>query len=205
MKIIRTAIWISLAAGLAGGLSNICLADGPNLVTIDRLQAAYRAETIAQARYLAFAVKADDEGYKQVASLFRTVARSEQILYTFHYDAIKEMGGVPADVTADPPTVATTKENLEFASNKEAADQLNADYSTYIKTARAEGSRTAAKVLEYARIVEAQNFRLFAAAVKSLESMKNGPRAYYICGVNGLVSPTLDVASCSGPDWEKVK
>lgn len=205
MRIIRTSLWISLVAGIAGALSNTSLADGPNLVTVDRLQAAYRAENIAQERYLAFARKADDEGYKQVASLFRTVARSEQILYTFHYDAIKELGGVPAEVTADPPTVATTKENLEFASKKDAAEQRDADYATYVKAARAEGSKAAAKVLDYARIVEAQNVRLFTLAAKNLESMKNGPHSYYICGVSGLVTPTLDTASCSGPDWEKVK
>jgi rubrerythrin len=111
MKLIRTGIWISLIAGLIGTLPNTCLAaDGPNLVTVDRLQAAYRAENITQERYLAFAKKADDEGYKQVGSLFRTVARSEQILYTFHFDAINELGGVPEEVASEPPTVASTKE-----------------------------------------------------------------------------------------------
>jgi rubrerythrin len=206
MKIIRTGIWISLLAGLTGVLPTRCVAaDGPNLVTVDRLQVAYRAENIAQERYLAFAKKADDEGYKQVGSLFRTVARSEQILYTFHFDAIKELGSVPEEVASQLPTVASTKENLEKSYNKAAADQFDADYSTYVKTARAEGSRTAATVLEYARIVEAQNFRLFALAAKNLEQMRNGPRAYYICGVSGLVTATLDAASCSGPDWEKVR
>lgn len=199
-------ICISLFAGLAGVMPSACLAaDGPILMTLDRLQATYRAETIAQERYLAFAVKADEEGYKQVGSLFRAVARSEQILYTFHFDAIKELGGVPEEVASQPATVASTKENLEKSSNKAEADQLEADYSRYVKTARAEGNRNAAKVLEYARIVEAQNVRLFAVAAKSLEQMRNGPRAYYICGVSGLVTTTLDAGNCGGPDWEKVK
>lgn len=206
MTIIRAGIWISLFAGLTGTLQNTCLGgDGPNLVTIDRLQAAYRAENIAQERYLAFAKKADDEGYKQVGSLFRTVARSEQILYTFHFDAIKELGGVPEEVAPQELTIASTKENLEKSSNKAEAEQFDADYTTYVKTARAEGSRTAAKVLEYARIVEAQNVRLFALAAKNLEQMRNGPKAYFICGVSGMVTPTLDTASCAGPDWEKVR
>jgi rubrerythrin len=206
MTIIRTGIWISLLAGLTSALPNTCLAaDGPNLVTVDRLQAAYRAENIAQERYLAFAKKADEEGYKQVGSLFRTVARSEQILYTFHFDSIKELGGVPEEVASQELTVASTKENLEKLSNKAEADQFDADYATYVKTARAEGSRTAAKVLEYARIVEAQDVRLFALAAKNLEQMRNGPRGYYICGVSGLVTTTLDAASCAGTDWEKVK
>ncbi len=206
MTNLRTWMWVALFAVIAGCMQSVCLAaDGPNLVTLDRLQAVYRAENIAQERYLAFAAKADDEGYKQAASLFRAVARAEQILYTYHFDAIKELGGVPEDVASQPLTVASTKENLEKSSNKAEADQLDADFTTYVKNARAEGNRNAAKVLEYARVVEAQNSHLFAAAAKNVEQMRGGPRGYYICGVTGFVSPTLDMASCPGPDWEKVK
>ncbi len=207
MTNLRTWMWIALLAVIAGCMQSAILAadGGPNLVTLDRLQAAYRAENIAQERNLAFAAKADDEGYKQVGSLFRAVARAEQILYTYHFDAIKELGGVPAEVNAEPPTVGTTKENLEKFSNKAEADQFDAEYTTYVKNARAEGNRNVAKVLEYARLVEAQNVRLFAMAAKGLEQMRGGPKGYYICGISGVVSPTLDMANCSGPDWEKVK
>lgn len=202
---IRTIIWTSLFAVTAGGVQTCWGADGPNLMTVQHLQAAYRAETIAQERYMAFAVKADDEGYKQVASLFRAVARAEQILYTYHFDTIKALGGVPEEVVAEQPTVGSTKENLEKASNKTEADQLDAELATYVKAARAEGNRDAAKVLEYARVVEAQNFRLFAGAAKSLEQMRGTPKGYYICGVTGFVSATLDQSGCPGPDWERVK
>jgi rubrerythrin len=202
----RTFIGISLVALTGGVMQSTCFAaDGPNLATLDHLQAVHRAETNAQERFMAFAAKADEEGYRQVASLFRAVARAEQIMYTFHFDAIKELGGVPEDVVADQPTVASTKENLEKSSNKTAADQLDADYATYVKAARAEGNRNPAKLLEYARVVEAQNVRLFAAAAKSLEQMRGNPKGYYICGVSGFVAPTLDAANCAGPDWEKVK
>jgi rubrerythrin len=200
-------MWVALFAVIAGCVQSAILAadGGPALVTLDRLQAAYRAENIAQERYLAFAAKADEEGYKQAASLFRAVARAEQILYTYHFDAIKELGGVPAEVESQPPTVGSTKENLEKSSNKAEADQFDADYTTYVKAARAEGNRTAAKALEYARIVQVQNVRLFAVAAKSVDQMRGGPKAYYICGVSGVVSATLDAANCSGPDWEKVR
>jgi len=207
MTNLRTWMWTALFAVVAGCMQSAILAadGGPALVTLDRLQAAYRAENIAQERYLAFAAKADEEGYKQAASLFRAVARAEQILYTYHFDAIKELGGVPAEVESQPPTVGSTKENLEKSSNKAEAEQFDSDYTTYVKAARAEGNRTAAKVLEYARIVEAQNVRLFAVAAKSLDQMRGGPKGYYICGVSGVVSPTLDAANCSGPDWERVR
>jgi rubrerythrin len=199
-------MWIALFAVIAGCMQSVCVAaDGPNLVTLDRLQAVYRAENIAQERYLAFSAKADSEGYKQAAALFRAVARAEQILYTYHFDAIKELGGIPEEVASQPLTVASTKENLEKSSNKAEAEQLDADYATYAKNARAEGNRNAAKALEYARIVESQDVRLFAAAAKSLDQMRGGPRGYYICGVTGFVSPTLEMGSCPRPDWEVVR
>ena len=203
MLISRALGAISLFA-IAGSICSA--ADGPNLMTLDRLQAAHRAETNAQERYLAFAVKADEEGYKQVASLFRAVARAEQILYTLHFDAIKELGGVPEEAVAESPVaVASTKENIEKSFDKAAADRLDAEFATSVKSARAEGNRNAAKAFEFARSVEAQNGRLFAAAAKGLEQMRNGPKPYFICGVSGLVTATLDQASCAGSDWERVK
>jgi rubrerythrin len=204
MFTLRAYVWFSAVVAFVLLAPSVCGASGgPNLATLDRLQAAYRAEMNAQARYLAFAVKADDEGYRQVANLFRAVARGEQILYTNHYDAIKALGGTPEDVTPVEPKAGTTKENLEQSANKNAADQFDSDYATFAKAAHAEGNREAAKTFEYARAVEAQNFRLFAAAAQKLDSMRGGPRGYYICGASGYVSVTME--NCSSPDWEKVK
>src|SRR5574340_157266 len=154
-----------IAAALPGpGLG----ADSPYAATVQHLQAAHHVETNAEAAYLAFAAKADEEGYGHAASLFRAIARAEQVLYTFHYDAVKELGAVPEDAPAAQPTVGSTKENLDKSASKAAADQLDSDYATYAKTARAEGNRNAAKTFDYARQVEMQNFRLLSAAAKSV-------------------------------------
>ncbi len=180
-------------------------ADGPNLTTVEHLQTAHRAEMNKEARYLAYATKADEEGYKQVASLFRAVARAEQILYTYHYDAIKELGATPEDVVPGEVTVASTKDNLEKSSDKAIGDQLDSEYIAYAKAARTEGNRTAAKVFDCARVVEAQNFRLFAAAVKNMDRMRGNPSGYYICGLTGFVSVTMEPVNCASPDWERVR
>ena len=55
------------------------VAAAPRRSTLDNLQAAFNGESNANARYLAFAKKADEEGYGQVASLFRAAARAEEI------------------------------------------------------------------------------------------------------------------------------
>ena len=46
--------------------------------TLDNLQAAYNGESNAHARYLAFAEKADQEQFGEVASLFRAAAKAEE-------------------------------------------------------------------------------------------------------------------------------
>ena len=47
--------------------------------TLDNLVTAYNGESNAHARYVEFAKKADEDGYGQVASLFRAAARAEEI------------------------------------------------------------------------------------------------------------------------------
>src|SRR5271169_3817001 len=60
--------------------------------TIDNLQAAFNGESNANARYLAFAKKADEEGYTEVASLFRAAAKAEEIHAHNHAVVIEKMG-----------------------------------------------------------------------------------------------------------------
>ena len=45
--------------------------------TVDNLKNAFAGESQANRKYLAFAKKADEEGLKQVAKLFRATAEAE--------------------------------------------------------------------------------------------------------------------------------
>ena len=67
----------------------------------DNLKEAFAGESQANRKYLAFAKKADQEGYPQVAKLFRAAAEAETVHAHNH---LREMGGIK-----------TTKENLEEA------------------------------------------------------------------------------------------
>ena len=63
--------------------------------TIDNLQTAFNGESNASARYLAFAKKADEEGYGEVASLFRAAAKAEEIHARNHAEVIEKLGSTP--------------------------------------------------------------------------------------------------------------
>src|ERR1019366_4733743 len=64
-------------------------------VPIDNLQMAFNGESNAHHRYVAFAKKADDEGYGEVASLFRAAARAEEIHASNHSAVIRKLGAEP--------------------------------------------------------------------------------------------------------------
>lgn len=65
--------------------------ESENMTTQDNLKEAFAGESQANRKYLAFADKADQEGYKQVAKLFRAAADAETVHARNH---LRVMGGV---------------------------------------------------------------------------------------------------------------
>ena len=70
--------------------------------TLVNLETAFNGESNAQARYLAFAKKADADGLPPVASLFRAAARAEEIHAANHAKVIRALGGVPQAQIEEP-------------------------------------------------------------------------------------------------------
>jgi rubrerythrin len=163
--------------------------------TLDNLQAAYNGESNAHARYLAFAERADEEGYGQVASLFRAAARAEQIHLTNHAAVIRKMGAEP-QVRIESPVVKSTQENLASSANKGEAFERDTIYPEFIRQAEAEGNQDAAQTFDFARKAEAQHFRLFTEALNNINQMRGESRQYYVCTVCGYTTAELPSTSC---------
>jgi rubrerythrin len=161
--------------------------------TVDNLQTAFNGESNAHARYLAFAVKADQEGYAGVASLFRAAARAEEIHAANHLAEIQKLG-VSAQAKIDPPVVKSTKENLEAAVRGETYER-DIMYPDFYKQARAVGNNDAFRTFNYAREAEAEHAKLFMEAFNNLENMR-GKNTYYVCTVCGFTTTNLDFAKC---------
>jgi len=177
--------------------------------TLANLQAAYDGESNAHARYLAFAQKADAEGYAQVASLFRAAARAEQIHLTNHAAVIRQTGAEPHAIL-EMPVVRSTKENLEASANKGEAYERDTMYPGFIMQAQIEDNGAAVQTFEFARNAEAQHFRLFIEALNNLDNMKAPGHTYYVCTVCGYTiadAPSGDCVSCSSSreKYEAVK
>jgi rubrerythrin len=162
--------------------------------TLENLQAAFNGESNAHVRYLAFAEKADQDGYQQVASLFRAAAKSEDIHAGNHKKVIEKLGGqVKADITK--PDVKTTKENLEAAIKGESYER-DVMYPAFIKKAEEENLSNAVRTFKWATGAETEHTKLYSQAHDNLDSWKNGKKLFVVCPQCGNTLPTGDFTKC---------
>ena len=139
--------------------------------TSEDLKAAFAGESQANRRYLAFAKKADAEGYRQVARLFRAVAEAETVHAHAH---LRVLGAVKS--TADNLQAAMEGEGFEF----------NDMYPSYLAEAEAEGNRAAANSFRFALEVEKVHHGLYSEALEAVQSGQDLPATpVYVCDVCG--------------------
>lgn len=86
--------------------------------TIAVIQAVYRDESRAEVRYAAFAGKAQEEGYPRIAKFFMALSVSEGIHARNACKVLTELESAPEEERFEPE-VATTRENLKFATSFE--------------------------------------------------------------------------------------
>ena len=164
--------------------------------TIDNLQLAFTGESNANARYLAFARQADEEGYPSVATLFRAAAKAEQIHANNHAEVIKKLGAVPTG-RVEPPIVKTTAENLEVAIKGEIYER-DTMYPEFLRVARQEGAESAVlRTFNYAKSAEGEHAKLYTDAKTKLPWLKGLLETYYVCEVCGYTTTRLDFEKCA--------
>lgn len=161
--------------------------------TMTNLQAAFSGESNAHARYLAFATKADAEGYAGAASLFRAAARSEEIHANNHAVVIRKFGGVP-DAKLETPDVKSTRENLKAAVKGETYER-DEMYPAFIRQARSDTNADAVQTFRFARAAEVEHAKLYTAALKNLDNMRTS-LVYYVCPVCGFTTSNPDFERC---------
>ena len=168
---------------------------GDTTKTLGNLQAAFNGESNAHARYLAFAEKANAEGYAQVASLFRAAARAEEIHASNHAAVIKKMGGTPrADVKK--PEAKTTAENLKAAVAGESYER-DTMYPEFIKEAKASKNRDAIRTFNLAMAAEAEHAKLYQASLDGLATLKGSKaKDYFVCKECGYTVAKVDFEKC---------
>lgn len=138
--------------------------------TQDNLQEAFAGESQANRKYLAFAKKADSEGYPQIAKLFRAAAEAETVHAHAHLRAM-ERG------------IGTTQENLKDAVSGETYE-FKSMYPGMIEAAKEEGETAAERSFAYANEVEKVHAQLYQNALDNMDSLEAVD--YYVCSVCGF-------------------
>ena len=150
--------------------------------TIDNLKDAFTGESQANRRYLAFARKAEEEGLRQVAELFRAAAEAETIHALNHLRIIGE--------------IKSTAENLDAAVSGETFEYKSM-YPEYLSIAKQEGNHQAAWSFDVANKVEEVHAGLFSKAVDAVRNNKELAKIdYYVCKVCGNTVEDIAPEKC---------
>jgi rubrerythrin len=161
------------------------------MATSDNLKEAFAGESKANRKYLAFSKKADADGLKQVARLFRSAAAAETIHALAHF---RVMGGV-----------GETKDNIQAGIDGEGAE-FQQMYPKFIKEAQDEGNKAAEITFRNAMTVEEIHHGLYRKALEAVNAGKDLDEAkIYVCDVcgNTVLGGPQDKCSVCGARKER--
>lgn len=150
--------------------------------TINNLEKAITGEANAAHRYTLFAKRADEEGYAQVAKLFRAAALAESTHQRNHEKVLRSLGVEPRSPTLEDVKVGTTRENLEVPIKGESNEEEEM-YPAMVKQARRDNVAAAVTSFTYALDTESEHARLFRDALAQLGH--NARVDYYVGEVSG--------------------
>lgn len=134
---------------------------------------AFVGEAKAYHRLLAFARKAEEEDYPQIAKLFRAIAAAEGVHAERHLRLLGEA------------VVQSTEENLSSSFERESTvNQVY--YPQFIREAEEEGDKAAALVFSQARDVEKGHAALYKRAMTAM--LRDESHDYHVCEVCGYIA-----------------
>ena len=140
--------------------------------TENNLKEAFAGESQANRKYIAFAKKAEVEGFINVARLFRTAAEAETIHAMGHLSALGAVG--------------TTVENLRAAFAGETHEYTEM-YPPMLAQANAEDHK-AKRMFGFAAKAEAVHARLYQMALDAVAQGKDlAETSFYLCAVCGHI------------------
>ena len=152
--------------------------------TIDNLKEAFAGESQANQKYLSFAKKAEQDGFKNIAKLFRLTAEAEKIHAEGHLKALDSVG--------------STAQNLQAAIDGETYEYTKM-YPPMAKQAEADNHK-AKRMFGYAVEAEAVHAKLYAMALEAVKKGKDLTNVeFYLCPVCGYIEigkPTKECPVC---------
>jgi rubrerythrin len=163
--------------------------------TVAILNDTWNFENNEMRRSIAFAQKADEEGYVPVASLFRASIAAERVHLHNLALAMKKLGYEP-EAVPELVAVSSTAENLRLEISSHGIYRENV-FPVLLAQARHEGFRGAIQRLSDAGRTEESLVKYYAAALAHLDSAKGKLReTYYVCSACGYITTNADFHVC---------
>jgi len=148
--------------------------------TEQNLKTAFAGESQANRKYLAFAKKAEQDGYPQVARLFRAAAAAETTHALTHF---RVLGGVKS-----------TAENLQEAIQGENYE-ATVMYPEFIRLAQVEQNQKALNAFCWAMDAEKVHEDLYRKALAAIDAPSE-EFDYYVCPVCGFTHERFAPDKC---------
>ncbi len=149
--------------------------------TMENLKAAFAGESQANQKYRAFAKKAEQDGFPNIARLFRTTAEAERIHAEAHLKAMEEL--------------CSTIENLQAAIQGETYEYTQM-YPPMLAQSQADGHK-ASRMFGYALQVEEVHARLYQLALAAAQQGKDlSETEFFLCPVCGRIEFGKPTEAC---------
>jgi rubrerythrin len=141
-------------------------------MTAANLRSAYGGESMAHMRYIAWAAKAEKEGFPNVARLFRAVSFAEEVHATKHF---LQLAKTPGDFGVNAGAVfgnGTTSENLVGAIAGETFE-IEEMYPAYIAVAENQKEKGAVQTFTWAVTAEKAHAEFYRRSKKAVDGGKD--------------------------------
>ena len=186
--------------------------------TVDNLDAACTADRDAKSHFSAYAVKADGEGYKGAATLFRALARQQEIRLAKHGELIKKIESAAnktgtAEERAARDNLAAALKAMKKAGIKPAVvdirsthdnlasalqtltKQRDVTYPDYARQAAAEENEGAVMAFKGGAVVTGDSVKLIEQAAKDLDAWK-AAKTLMVCEICAEIVADPAVTKC---------
>jgi len=139
-----------------------------NEMTAANLRSAYGGESMAHMRYRTWGTKAEEEGFKNVARLFKAIAFAEEIHANNHFRELKDEKGDFLVASMAGFGLTSTSENLQGAIDGENFE-IEQMYPAYIAVAKAQNEKGGLLSFHYAVEAEKIHSAMFTAAKNAVD------------------------------------
>jgi rubrerythrin len=213
---------ILLAIGVAALLPPLAARSNTNALsdrsypeTVAALNRGFSAEMGAHRRYLRFGRAARDDRYDGIAYLYAALATSEWIHGQNYARILRTLGASPRELQARDIEIATTKENLIYAAEREL-NSIEKTYPAILKQVKAESVVAAISAVEYSWASHRQHLDLlneirrwspgfFATVARTIDEKTDH---YYVCDFCGSTLAELPRGACPvcdrGPEYYRM-